>query len=83
MHPEDIKAALRKTGTTATSLARGLGVSDAAIYYVIHSRRRSIRIARRICEIARLDPEQVWPGRYPEFRISPVRPQTNYCKKVS
>lgn len=72
MHPEDIKSTIRKTGTTASSLARTLGVSDVAVGYVIHGRRRSLRIARRICEVTGLQPDTAWPGRYPEFRFNPI-----------
>jgi lambda repressor-like predicted transcriptional regulator len=72
MHPEDIKSSIRKTGNTSSDLARALGVSHVAVGAVIRGRNRSLRIARRICEITGLDPETAWPGRYPEFRIHPV-----------
>lgn len=80
MHPEDIKATIRKTGATASSLARGLGVSDVAVGYVISNRFRSIRIARRICEVTGLSPDTAWPGRYPEFRFNPIRFSTTQFK---
>jgi lambda repressor-like predicted transcriptional regulator len=83
MHPEDIKSTLRKTGTTASSLARGIGVSHQAISSVIHGRFRSLRIARRICEITGLDPSLTWPGRYPELRLDPIRFQTSPFKEVA
>jgi lambda repressor-like predicted transcriptional regulator len=72
MHPEDIKSAIRKTGTTSSDLARGLGVSHQAVSLVVRGGTRSVRIARRICELTGLDPEAAWPSRYPEFRIHPV-----------
>lgn len=72
MHPELIKASLRMKFLTATSVARSLGVSHVAVGHVIHSRRRSVYIARRICELTGLDPATTWPGRYPEFRQKPV-----------
>ncbi|MER2545929.1 MAG: helix-turn-helix domain-containing protein [Candidatus Accumulibacter phosphatis] len=77
MHPEDIKSTLRKTGTTASCLARELGVSHQAVSCVIRGRFRSLRIARRICELTGLDPALTWPGRYPELRLDPIRFQTN------
>lgn len=83
MHPEDIKSTIRKTGTTASSLARTLGVSDVAVGYVIHGRRRSLRIARRICEVTGLSPDTAWPGRYPEFRFNPIAFQTASFKEVA
>lgn len=84
MHPEDIKATLRKTGTTASSLARGIGVTHQSVSCVIHGRFRSTRIARRICELTGIDPDTAWPGRYPEFRFDPIRfPQTLSFKEVA
>lgn len=72
MHPELIKASLRMKGLTATAVAKSLGVSDVAVGYVIHSRRRSVYIARRICELTGIDPAIAWPGRYPEFHHRPI-----------
>lgn len=83
MHPEDIKSTLRKTGTTASVLARGLGVSHQAVSCVIRGRHRSLRIARRICEVTGLSPDTAWPGRYPEFRFNPIRFQTDQFKEVA
>lgn len=73
MHPEYIKARLRIAGSSQSKIARALKVSVNAVSYVITGNCKSVRIARRICEIARLDPEEAWPGRYPEFRVNPVR----------
>jgi len=72
MHPEDIKASIRKTGATASSLARSLGISHVAVGAVIRGRTKSVRVARRICELTGIAPETAWPGRYPEFRTHPV-----------
>jgi lambda repressor-like predicted transcriptional regulator len=83
MHPEDIKATIRKTGATATSVARTLGVTDVAVGYVIGGQRRSLRIARRICEVTGLSPDAAWPGRYPEFRLTPIRFPTATFKEVA
>jgi len=83
MHPEDIKSTLRKTGTTASDLARGLGVSHQAVSCVIRGRHRSLRIARRICEATGLSPDTAWPGRYPEFRFNPIRFPTASFKEVA
>jgi|GEM_PF-1650100 putative transcriptional regulator len=72
MHPELIKAQLRICGSSLSSVARATCVSAMNVSHVIHGRHRSIRIARRICELTGLDPETAWPGRYPEFRTHPV-----------
>lgn len=72
MHPELLKAAIRIRGYRLQDVARAAGVSPSAVSLVVHNKRRSVRVARKICEIARLDPEKVWPGRYPEFRICPI-----------
>lgn len=83
MHPEDIKSTIRKTGETASSLARSIGVSYVSVGYVIHGQRRSLRIARRICEVTGLSPDAAWPGRYPEFRLTPIRFPTAPFKEVA
>lgn len=73
MHPEFIKARLRVAGSSAAKIAREMKRSHSTVSRVISGQGKSTRIARRICEIARLDPEEAWPGRYPEFRVNPVR----------
>lgn len=83
MHPEDIKSSIRKTGTTASDVARGLGVSHQAVSYVVRGRNRSLRIARRICELTGLDPNVAWRGRYPELRIRPITPQSPHFQEVA
>ena len=67
MHPEDIKAAIRKSGSTSAEIAYALGVSRTVVSYIIHGRSNSARIARRICEVTGLTAEQLWPGRYPQL----------------
>lgn len=77
MNPELIKATLRMKGSSQASVARSLGIGRDSVHYVIHGRFRSLRVARRICELTGLDPATTWPGRYPEFRLDPIRFQTN------
>lgn len=74
MHPELIKARLRINGSSLVAVARETGVSAMNVSHVIRGRHRSLRIARRICEVTGLAPEHAWPGRYPEFRFNPVQP---------
>lgn len=73
MHPELIKAQLRMAGSSPAQIARDLQRSHSTVSRVISGQGKSTRIARRICEVARLDPHSVWPGKYPEFRVNPVR----------
>jgi len=75
MHPEDIKASIRKADTTPAQIARELKVSKTTVTLVIRGHTKSTRIARRICELAGLDPDTAWPGRYPEFHVNPIRPR--------
>lgn len=73
MHPEDIKASIRKAGATPAQIARDLNVNRSTVARVIHGAGKSTRIARRICELSGLDPDTAWPGRYPEFHFEPIR----------
>lgn len=67
MHPEQIKAAIRMTGTTPTDLGRSLGVTHTCVSHVIHGRGISERVARRICEVTGLSAAKLWPGKYPHI----------------
>lgn len=73
MHPELIKARLRIHGSSLATVARETGVSLTNVSHVVRDRHRSLRIARRICEVTGIEPDIAWPGRYPEFRFNPVR----------
>lgn len=61
-HPEDIKAAVRKTGTTLSALARAGGLSDEA-------GRRCLqipwpRVEALIAQRIGRKPQDIWPSRY-------------------
>lgn len=73
MHPELIKAHLRIAGSSPAKVARAMKVTPGAITLVMRGHTKSTRIARRICEITGLDPAKVWPGKYPEFEVNPIR----------
>ena len=62
MHPEDVKAAIRKTGATLTSLAEQHGYSESAVRRTLRVRWPAIEaiIAKRIGK----PPQQIWPSRY-------------------
>lgn len=64
MHPEDIKAALRKRGSSQSRVARDLGVAQTSVHNVIHGACKSDRIAKAIADIVGVDRADLWPGRY-------------------
>jgi lambda repressor-like predicted transcriptional regulator/phage repressor protein C with HTH and peptisase S24 domain len=61
-HPEEIKAAIRKTGMTLSDLSRSAGFSDGAAKraLLIPWPRIEVVIATRLG----LKPEEIWPSRY-------------------
>jgi lambda repressor-like predicted transcriptional regulator len=64
MHREDIKASLRKSGISLTSLAVELGVQQSTISCILmgrRSRRLELAIARKLNR----SPDEVFPDRYP------------------
>lgn len=63
MHPEDIKAAIRKQGITLAELASRADVSKQAVSAAI-DRRSSERIDLIIADFIGLKPHQIWPSRY-------------------
>lgn len=65
MHPEEIKAAIRMTGTTPAYIADGIGVSRTCVSHVIHSRGISAKVAKRIAEVTGIPVARLWPGKYP------------------
>ncbi|MBL8471372.1 MAG: helix-turn-helix domain-containing protein [Rhodocyclaceae bacterium] len=73
LHPEVIKALLKIRGSSSAKIARDCGCSDVAVFQVIEGNSRSARIARRICEVTRVLPDMLWPGKYPEFEVNPVQ----------
>ncbi len=63
MHPEDIKAAIRKQGITLAELAASAGVSKQAVSAAL-DRRSSERVDQLIADFIGLKPHQIWPSRY-------------------
>lgn len=74
MHPEDIKAAIRKRGKTQTSIANDLNVSVMAVCQVVRGSSKSARIARRISELTGLQAKLLWPGAYPDIESEQSAP---------
>jgi Ner family transcriptional regulator len=69
-HIEDIKAAIRKTGCTATDLGRRHGLSASAV-------RRALRcpwpkVQAIIAKHLGVRPQEIWPSRY-DTRGRPLR----------
>ncbi len=64
MHPEDIKAGLRKRGVTCADIARDLGITRNAVSLVVHNHATSRPVAERIAAILGRSPDAIWPGRY-------------------
>ena len=62
-HPEDIKAAIRKTGITITALALANGLEGSSIRVAIRRRHRAGE--RLISAFLRIPPHELWPDRYP------------------
>lgn len=67
MHPEDIKASLRKARVRQSVLARKLKVTEAALYLVIHGQSKSQRIAQAISTAIGKRASELWPGKYPKL----------------
>jgi len=65
MHREDIKAQLRKKGSSLADVGRSLGVSGQAVSQTLQGFCRSRRIERKIAEILELPLHVLWPERYP------------------
>lgn len=63
MHPEDIKAEVRKTGLTLTDLSVKNGLSESAVRMAILF-RHSPAGERAIYEHLGLHPHEIWPNRY-------------------
>lgn len=64
MHPEDIKASIRKRNTNQSQIARDLGISVMTVSHVINGRGVSARVAGRISELIGLPVQAIWPGVY-------------------
>ena len=74
MHPEDIKAAIRKTGLTLTALAHRNRLSESAMRKTLL--RPSPRVQLIIANHLGLSPVEIWPDRYD----AAGRPLRNKCR---
>jgi Ner family transcriptional regulator len=62
-HSEDVKAAIRKRGSTLTALAKSNGITLQALSRAILE-RSSARAENIIAEFIGVHPMQIWPSRY-------------------
>lgn len=62
-HAEDIKAAVRKRGTTLAELARTAGLSKQVLSSCLQG-RASENGDRVIADFLGLKPHEIWPSRY-------------------
>lgn len=61
-HPEDIKAAVRKTGWTLVALSRAYGLPECSAKYALRHPHFDGEMA--IAECLSLSPRQIWPSRF-------------------
>lgn len=60
MHAEEIKAALRMAGVTASQIADDLGVTPQTVSGVIRGKTTSSKIANRISEVIGKPKDEIW-----------------------
>lgn len=63
MHPEDIKAAVRKAGSTLAALGRCNGMSRQQMSLALHA-RVSAKAEKIIADFLGTHPKTIWPSRY-------------------
>ncbi len=63
MHPEDIKAAVRKAGSTLSALGQQNGLSRQQMSLTLHA-RVSAKAEKIIADFLGLHPKKIWPSRY-------------------
>ncbi|AFY60323.1 helix-turn-helix domain-containing protein [Synechococcus sp. PCC 6312] len=61
MHPEDIKAELRKKGFTGASIARNLGLTRSTVSSVVRRKGRSAKVEVEISRILGKPVEEIFP----------------------
>lgn len=77
MHPEDIKAEIRKRGRTPESLAREAGMGGNALRLALTLPRADAE--RIIADFLKVHPKTIWPSRYgPDGTRKRPQPVDNY-----
>lgn len=83
-HPEDIKAEVRKTGTTMTQLSLAHGLAENAVRMTL--RRPWRRVEQIIAAHLGVQPHEIWPSRYPNVTHradNTPRPRGAHRQKVT
>lgn len=76
-HPEDIKAAVRKKGSTLAAIGRPLGLSRQSMALALA--RPSREAEEAIARYLEIDPQVIWPSRYnPDGSRRRPQPPQNY-----
>lgn len=75
MHFEDIKAEIRKAGSSPAKIARQFEVKPATISLVLRGHSVSARIAKEISRITQRRVSELWPGKYPQLAMLEKAPQ--------
>ncbi|WP_081769004.1 helix-turn-helix domain-containing protein [Herbaspirillum sp. RV1423] len=70
MHPEDIKASIRKAGKSITIAAKDLGITPSTVSLVVSGRGKSMRVQTYISDLLGKSVAEIWPK--PERIYLPV-----------
>jgi lambda repressor-like predicted transcriptional regulator len=65
MHFEDIKAEIRKAGSSPANIARHFGVRPTTLSLVLRGHTVSARIAKEIARVTGKKVSDLWPNKYP------------------
>ncbi|KDE20685.1 hypothetical protein AZ09_04370 [Acetobacter aceti 1023] len=64
MHPEDIKAALRKMFGALAAFSRQIGRDSRSVSKTIATPGYSVPIEHEIAKVLKMKPQAIWPDRY-------------------
>jgi putative transcriptional regulator len=64
MHPELIKAHIKMAGSSASKIARKLGLHRSTVTQVIEGTGKSRRVADEIAKVTGKSLDELWPGKY-------------------
>lgn len=64
LHPEDVKAALRKKHGTLSAFSWKIGKTPTDIYSTFYRPGYSIPVERAVANELGLQPQDIWPDRY-------------------
>ncbi len=77
MHPEDIKAEIRKHGKTLTAIALKLGITKQVVAVCLY--KPNARSEAAIAKVIGRHPSRIWPSRYhADGRRLLPQPTANY-----